>query len=402
MKKLFFTVFLIFIFLIGCGKESNPTTIFDESFSSITDSSDQQLELDLIKPKEREKKLKIAIIQSDVYYEYYEAFTSIYSALESLGWIKETDILKKNYVTNINFLTTLKDRDYSEYIEFSPQLYYSFGSDEVNAKDKKFLDLMKQINNGEVDLVILMGTLASQIVLTTPDYHTPTLVDAVTDPIGSGILVSETDSGKDFLTGRVDKNQYIRQVKLFHDVIGFDKLALIYEDSENGRSYAAVDSVEAVSKETGFQIINNHNAMAEPSEKELAKAYKMYLDALDSVCPQSQAIFLGVSGGLEDLNMPNVVEKLVKYKIPSFTMEGTYMVKKGAMLGVSGKETGMYNAKKIAMILNGAVPRNLTQIYEKTPRISINLKMTKLINYDVPVDVVKSADEIFYSIEGVD
>ena len=35
-------------------------------------------------------------------------------------------------------------------------------------------------------------------------------------------------------------------------------------------------------------------------------------------------------------------------------------------------------------------------------RISLNMKMAEMIDYDIPVDIIKSADEIYNTIEGVD
>ena len=34
------------------------------------------------------------------------------------------------------------------------------------------------------------------------------------------------------------------------------------------------------------------------------------------------------------------------------------------------------------------------------PKISINLKTAEKLEYDLPVNIIRSADEIYYSIEG--
>lgn len=403
MKRIYLILIVIMLVLNGCTEDKKEISIFkNEKINSQSQKSNSGAEK-MINPVLNGRKQRIAIIQSDDYYEYFEAFSDIYKGLEILGWIKESDILKKNkHTMNDTLIADLKNYDYSDYIEFDTEYFYSFKADEKNADDKKFKELVKRINNGEVDLVISLGTMATQILLSQPEYKTPTLIDAVTDPIGSGLVASMEDSGKDFLTARIDTEQYLRQVRLFYDVVNFKTMGIIYEDSENGRTYAAVDYAEKVAEEKKFEIVRDFGALAEPSESELEKGYTMYLDALDRVCPKCDAIFLGVSGGLEDANMQNVVQKLVKYKTPSFTMEGSYMVRKGALMGASGKEAGMYNARKAAAILRGVKPRELSQKYEKTPKISLNMKMAEMIEYDIPVDIIKSADEIYNTIEGVD
>ena len=51
---------------------------------------------------------------------------------------------------------------------------------------------------------------------------------------------------------RVQPERYQRQLRLFHEIVGFRKLGLVYEDSPSGRSYAAVDAVRQIAMEKGF------------------------------------------------------------------------------------------------------------------------------------------------------
>ena len=52
--------------------------------------------------------------------------------------------------------------------------------------------------------------------------------------------------------------RYERQVRLFHQIIGFKKLGVTYDNDVAGRTYAAIDKVEKVADETGFEIIRCH------------------------------------------------------------------------------------------------------------------------------------------------
>jgi len=351
--------------------------------------------------KENEKKFKIALIQSDDYPEYYDSFVSILNGLKLYGWIETNNITdKKNYKSNRELIANLKNKKFSNYLQITSDDFFSFGATEKNRDSKEFKKIMQNCYDKKYDLVVLLGTLASKEVLSKSKYSIPTVMDAVSDPIGSKLILSAEDSGKEYLTARVDQDQYVKQLRLFHDVIGFKKLGIIYENTENGRSYAAIPSVEKVAEERGIELIRSYGAMAEPTLKEYPKAFKMYLKSMDEICPQVDAIFLGVSGGLENENVENVVDKLIQYKMPSFTMEGDRCVKKGVMLGVSGKENGLYNAKKIVQILKGKTPRELNQKFEKPPRISINIKNAEIIDVNLPVDIIRSSDEIYTQIEG--
>lgn len=395
--KLLFTVFCIFLF--GCESEKSIESIFKEDtpkFQAEIKQTDQAKGSFSPENKLSGGKYKIAVIQSDDYPEYYEVFTAILQGMQLIGWIKENNVVvKDNYTSNRELINGINRKDYSDYIEFSPEMFFSFRADENNASDPQFKNVMRRAIDGEFDLVILLGTLASHKVLENKEYRAATLMDAVSDPIGSGFVESIDNSGKDFLTARIDPNQYIRQVRLFYKVIGFKSLGIIYENSENGRWYAAVDDVEKVAEENGIELVVDHDVMTEPTQQQYHQAYGMYLRAMDRVSPKVEAMFLGISGGLEPENLPNVVNKLIDYKLPSFTMEGAQAVKKGVMIGVSGKEAGLYNAKKLARILKGETPSTLDQRYEKMPKISINLKTTEKIGYDLPVDIIRSADEIY-------
>src|SRR3546814_3974825 len=53
---------------------------------------------------------------------------------------------------------------------------------------------------------------------------------------------------------RVEPERFQRQVRLFHEIVPFKTLGIVYENSKSGRTYAAVDAVEQVSRELGFSV----------------------------------------------------------------------------------------------------------------------------------------------------
>ncbi len=396
----FYILFLIFILYFILSIQVYSRDIFKKNYGGKI--VNHKLDETKLSPslKNGNNKYKIALIQSDDYSEYYNSFMAILDGLKTLGWLEKNQLTDKNkYTKNREILKAWNNNFYSNYITIDYEDFFSFRASKENRNKKKYKNIIQNCKDGKYDLVIVLGTLASKEVLRDKEYKTNTLLEAVSDPLGSKLIKSENDSGYEFLTARVDPNQYLRQIRLFYEVVKFEKLGIIYENSENGRWYAAVDAVEKVADEYGFEIIRSHKAMAEPTVAEYPKAFKMYLDALDEVCPKVDAVFLGISGGLEAENLPNIVKKLIKYKTASFSMEGETAVEKGIMLGVSGKETGLYNAKKIAKILNGESPRNLKQNFEKEPKISINLKTAELIEKLLPTDIIRSSDQIYVNIE---
>src|SRR3546814_20844182 len=77
-------------------------------------------------------------------------------------------------------------------------------------------------------------------------------------PLAAKIADSAADSGRDNLHTRIEPERYQRQVRLFHEIVPFKQLGIVYEDSEAGRTYAAVSAVEQVVRELGFAIQSCH------------------------------------------------------------------------------------------------------------------------------------------------
>jgi ABC-type uncharacterized transport system substrate-binding protein len=393
--------------LLSCGGQAVKAA--DEkvySIPAIVDAENRPAdsgEANLAPFKKKDgSKFKVAVIQSGDYFYYADVVESIVQAFQTFGWIKERSLDFEGYPdgkTPLNIIKELASFDSSAYLAFEPDLYFDLKWDDANQADPKF----KKIVSGATgaDLIIGLGTQACQILAKRKDSSVPILVDGVSDPVRSGILASKTDSGKEFLTGVVDEEQNSRQVRLFHTVIGFKRLGLIYEDSEIGKTYAAYDDVSAVAKEAGFAVVPNTKVLPDPENEDDEAAWEAceaaYVKAVKAIAPKVDAIYLAVQSGLSDNSLPEIVKVLDAYKIPSFVMEGKDFVKHGVLLGESEKITakGIYNAKKMVAIFRGAKPRSLNQIFEHVPHIAINLSTAAAIGYDVPIDILASADEIY-------
>jgi ABC-type uncharacterized transport system substrate-binding protein len=185
-------------------------------------------------------------------------------------------------------------------------------------------------------------------------------------------------------------------------VIKFKTLGILYEDSEIGRAYGAVDDIAQVAKEAGFKVVASTRVLPDPENEDdeaaWAAAEARYVAALDALCPKVDAVYLAVQAGLSENSLPAVVKVLNRHKMPSFVMEGKNFVRDGILLGESDSNLvakGIFNAKKIVNIFKGKTPRSLPQVYEHVPHIAINLDSAAAIGYDVPIDIIASADEVF-------
>lgn len=343
-------------------------------------------------PKKRAdgQKYKIAVVQSGDYWEFTEHFKGILNGLKTNRWIKQS-ISFDDAKSIEDIYKILEAEDYSDYIDF-PKDYFEDLNWETNSHriDKYFT-----ANYPDVDLIIGFGGVAGKRFSEKEKFPIPVLLEGITDPIGSGIVKSVNDSGKKYLTCRVDRTQYQRQIQLFKDFTNFQKLGLVYGDDEYGRLYGAVGDVELMSLKMGFEIISNTNV----KEKVDTDTVSLYLAALKDVCSRSDAVYLGASTAITEYDiMPQVVKIIQDAGIPSFALEGDIRVKNGVLMGVSLVETekiGIYNAEKIASIFYGDVPRLLKQEFVGVSSIALNLDMAEKIGFDLPLSTLATVDQLY-------
>ena len=332
---------------------------------------------------------RVAVIQSGEYWEFNEHFRGILSGFAAGGWASRNVSIPKD----MNIASTLAMLgDFSDYIEFPPEYIV----DLEWGRNKKAADIFFTGKKPDVDLIIVFGGVAGRLFSPYKEYPIPVLMDGITDPIASGIIYSLEDSGKDYVTCRIDPGQYQRQVQLFHDFVGFNNLGLIYGDNDDGRLYSAVNDVEVVAQKRGFSLVRNTNVKEEYAPDTPA----LYLRALRDLCARADAVYLGASTAITEYDiMDEVVKILDEAKIPSFALEGEIRVRQGVMLGISSLETekfGLYNANKITAIFHGVSPRMLKQTLEGMPSIVFNLDTAQKIGFQVPLSILSSVDQIVY------
>lgn len=383
MKKLknILAVFIAVLFLI------NASVVFAASNDNFS-----------TQPKTNNgKKWKIGYFEGGEYGAYQLNFLGIINALMNIGWIEQTKIPKQNGEQTKYLWQWLVQNVKSKYIEFVKDGHYT---GEWNNELIKTMvpDIINRLNNKkDIDLIIAAGTKAG-LNLANNKHHTPTLVISTSDPLGAGIIKSIEDSGYDHIHARVDPHRYERQINIFHDIIGFKKLGMAYQNTEQGKNFAAFKSVKKISAERDFEIVNCYTTDESGNIKDDENSLKKCFQELGKT---ADAIYVTGQNGLNPDSIPELVKIAHQYKIPTFCQIHSDQVKYGFLMSVSRANfqyVGIFYAETIAKILNGAKPRQLTQIFEGPPKIAINLKTAEIIGYDPPVDVLSAADEIYQEI----
>jgi ABC-type uncharacterized transport system substrate-binding protein len=344
---------------------------------------------------------RVAVVQSGDYFAYNDVLTSIRDGLVDLGWVGAAPLTAADKATIPGILGVWAKVPGA--IEFPPDQFIDLNWTE-DPQPPAALTALLQGGRG-VDLVVSLGTLAGTFVAKAGQAGTlkvPVMVESVSDPVGSKIVTSVTDSGNDHISASFDPQAYDRQVRLFQHLVGFKKLGLIYTDTETGRAYAAFDTVTKAAKDLGFQIVPFTDVMEDPPDpKDIPKAEAAYVKAMEAIGPKVDAVYLAVQAGLTQDSLPKVIAVAEKYHLPTFVMEGADFVWRGTLLGESNTlqtVEGRYSAQKLTRILAGVSPRALPQSNPHVPHIAVNLAEARRIGFDLPVDVLLSADDVFTTI----
>lgn len=348
-------------------------------------------------PEKVDEKWRIGYLEGGQFQDYQIIFLRTLEGLMDLGWIRPMELPRDYDPDHRRMWEWVSDNVQSDYLEFVRDAFYSSGF-EAELRRKTQQELIHRLNEkNDIDLMLAMGTWAG-LDLANDLHSTPTVVGSTSDPVGSGIVRSADDSGFDHLHAKVEPNRYFRQVRLFHDIIGFDTLGLVYEDSAEGRTFAAVDEVEQVARERGFELARcfarAHDVSPDQSTREVIECYH-------ELAPRADALYITVQQAQSIQNLPQLLEPLLRYEVPTFAMAGSEFVKHGALLSIAHADfsyVGLFHAETVARILNGARPRDLEQKWTAPPKIAINLKTAEIIGFKPPFDVLAAADDIFEDI----
>lgn len=369
-------------------------------FSTSVDAADKGNYA--IKPRTHQgQKWRIGYLEGGPYSNYPAHLRAIVLALADMGWVEKIERIPQSDENDTSLLWLWICRNVkSEYITFVEDAYWSSNWDAKKLRLQNKQAVLERLNTRkDIDMLLAMGTWAG-LDLANNAHRVPTIVISSSDPVGAKISKSLQDSGFDHLHARVDPTRYERQIRLFHDIIGFTRLGIVYEtDSVDGQTYAAIGAVQRVAEERKFQIVPCHAPFSNVTQEE---AYQAVLKCHGELAPKVDAFYLTVHRGIDLQRMPELLAPFLEHKVPVFSQSGSPEVKRGALLCIAQagfKYIAEFHAQTIAKIFNGARPRDLDQLFMDPARIAINTRTANIIGYDPPVEILNMADEIYTEID---
>jgi ABC-type uncharacterized transport system substrate-binding protein len=346
------------------------------------------------------RKWRIVFYEGGPHANYYHYLVATIQGLMNLGWMEKSDLTKiiGGRENTERLWIWLANKAKSDYLEFVEDGYYSANWDDGQRQANKAKLLRRLTSEDEINLVIAMGTWAG-LDLANDQHSVPTIVMSTSDPVESGIIKSKDDSGYDHVHARVDPYRYERQLRIFHDIIQFKKLGIAFEDSIYGRSYSAIDTVEKVAADIGFEVVTCHTK-SDISDTSIAS--ESVIRCFDELSTQVDAIYVTIQGGVNTESIPTLVSIANTNSIPTFSQLGSTEVQQGFLFSISRpgfKPAGLFLSATIAQVLNGAQPRQLKQVFEESPSIAINLKTAEIVGLYLYADILAAADTIYRDIK---
>ena len=338
-------------------------------------------------------KWRLGYIESGDYAEYPDTLRAIIMGLQQLGWLSTPDIPAK--INGRQMWDFLVAHARSDTLEFVADAWWQPGNfDPAQRPVVREAIRQRLLERHDIDLMLAMGTWAGQdmVALGVP---VPTVVASASDAVGARIVASASDSGLDNLHARVQPERYQRQVQLFFDIVKFKTLGMVYEDSLEGRSYAAVPAVEQAARKDGFQMVS---CTTGTNELTTAQATQNVIECYRKLSNEVDAVYVTTHRGITSENIGEIASVLRKAKVPSFAMLDSAQVRAGLLMSLAQADysyVGLFHAEVIARIFNGAKPRQLSQIWVDPAKIALNLDTARIIGFDPPVDILLAADEVY-------
>ena len=338
------------------------------------------------------KKWRIGYYEGGEYSEYRDTMRTFINGLIELGWIEDQNPPEIDPLTPKPYWDWLVACN-SPYLSFKAEDAYSADWDDQRRSQTKKA-VMKKLQAGDIDLVVAMGTWAGQD-LANNEHSVPTMVMSTSDPIKAGIIQSAENSGFDHVTARVDPSRYLRQIRMFHRIVGFKSLGVAFENTPDGRIYSAMKEVRQVAGERGFQVVS---CEVIDSTSDIEKSNRSCMDCYRRLTGEADAVYITANTCVDRL-VAQLAEIFRENGVPSFSMIGSKYVRDGIMLSISSDsgytELGRYNAAKFANILNGVKPITLKQVFEDPLEIAVNMETVKQIGFDIPEGLLRIANEIY-------
>ncbi len=261
--------------------------------------------------------------------------------------------------------------------------------------DSKVLDSLYERlkTKKDIDIIFAVGSHVSRMIAKNIT-DVPLICYVSTNAASSGLVKSAEDSGQHNLHVMVEPNRFVRQMQIFHEILGFKRLGFIYT-LDQANQYEN-DQLRPACSELGVELFPCSFAKnSDDRDKMLdhTMACARHLKEEDGV----DALAISFFEYPED-RKNELADYLIAQGVPSFSVsKSPDFVKNGLLMGLDSSnldEVGLFEANVIRRILSGLKPREIGQIYTPQRTLFINLTTAMQLGWVIPFDLFSSIGSV--------
>jgi len=341
---------------------------------------------------------KIAYVETRPFGNYAATLSSMVTQLHKMGWIKSVDGMpyEEGQIDAQVIWEWLARKKNEPYLQFLENGFYTYDKLKGEKADERTDEIVERLSKTkEIDLILVMGTEAGERLA---PYNLPVnmMVMSTSNAYRAGIINGTEFSEKPRVWAHMDPYRFKRQIEIFYDVFKFKSLGVVFDDDVAGRNFAAIDDVMEVSKQYNFKVVTEN--IPQPAKYGANKAqFSVDLEnAYARLSTKVDAVYVGLFAGRDPNLMPQIFSPLTKKKIPVFAQQSTD-VASGALMALTRQSfaaLGGFNSRAMVRILKGEQANKISQIYEDSPNIMINLDVAKAIGFRPRFELLLAADKI--------
>ncbi len=249
-------------------------------------------------------------------------------------------------------------------------------------RDGIFAALDRAEAASEVDLVLVTGLVANQILGSRPDFPKPIFLPLVFDSRLLGLPRQDGTSGKTNLNYLTDDIDFSVDLQSFLDIVDVERVGLL------------VDGI--ILEGIGGQLTGEARRIAETVDVEIV--WLPYTDPegdLVSIIPADlEAVMIGSLERLDEAAVERLIQGLIDRRIPSFSLDGDEGVRQGFLAtnqpASDWQRLARTTALNIQAVLLGDNASDQPVEFESKRRLFLNMATARAIDvwprYDVLVE----------------
>ncbi|MBQ7677613.1 MAG: hypothetical protein IJT32_05200 [Lachnospiraceae bacterium] len=260
-------------------------------------------------------------------------------------------------------------------------------------------DYSDMVNRNDVDITFTMGTDPS-VYFFEHEKKNKFMSLYAADPIKSGVVKSTTERYTDNSYALMDLTPYLRQLDAGYKFLQFEKLGVVYEDSEAAYDYSDIREIEQKAEEYGFEVVYEH--VDEPvSEEDFDRYYEELKQAYRKLVDKGiDCLYVTISSINYEEKMQELLDDaIIPAGVKTMAQDDLAPLAYGVLFGVTisdAKEVASYVFSEIRRYAEEGVPFDeLDMVYECTPKIGINYTTAQRIRYDLPFEDLQIVDVVY-------